>query len=764
MADIYLVEKIAVVLINLVSFWLMFIVFTDNKKKKLNQWFVAMTFFVALWINFAFLGYSTDNIQIALFFYRLNWCSVALFLICSFYFYFVYFLEFKNRFRVLKHFVLFVGIILAVFSIFTNFIIKEVVIQPWGVEIIFGSGNILFNIYSVFIGVIIIISLIKKYFKFHDRARKIRIKYFLLGTFLFVLFNIIFNIIFPLISKSVVYQHFGDYSAIFLLGFTAYAITKHELMGIKTLITQVLIVIISLILFIDVILLSNNLTMQLLKSGILLAFLYFSRELVKSVRKEKKAREELEKTYKKINAYIEQLKKININLKEKNEDLESLLSLSNASSSGAEIDKNIQSMIDIIPVKLGHLKILGAIMVRYDEKNNKAYSYTVTQSKLLQKAIKILPREVLSDYHTPITPETPPSGIDNLTADSIVENKIKTGKVFADFIDPPVDRHTAQLMQKMMGAKSIASAPINVRGAKLGAIIFIFAKPLSKIKDRDLNLMRAFTQHLGVVLENLQFYEQTEKQIKALSVLNENLKMANVRLKELMEIKNEFLHITSHQLRTPLTTIRGMIAMWHDGEFDNLPEKEKKKMLKRIYVSSERLNNITNDMLDSLELEGGFMKFQFRRVSLRKIIKETVDIMRPNFDEKNLYLKFNDSADMPKIEVEPNYIRQVFINLIDNACKYTRKGGIDINIKKSGKYAEITIKDTGIGVSKSDQKKIFQKFTRGKRASIENASGSGLGLFIAKKIVNAHNGKIEFFSEGSGKGSVVKIFLPVKQE
>jgi len=104
------------------------------------------------------------------------------------------------------------------------------------------------------------------------------------------------------------------------------------------------------------------------------------------------------------------------------------------------------------------------------------------------------------------------------------------------------------------------------------------------------------------------------------------------------------------------------------------------------------------------------------------------------------------------------------LNLIDNACKYTNKGGVDIDLRKSGKYAEITIKDTGIGVSKSDQKNIFQKFTRSKEAMIENAAGSGLGLFIVEKIVKAHYGKIEFYSEGRGKGSTVKVYLPIRQE
>ena len=167
-------------------------------------------------------------------------------------------------------------------------------------------------------------------------------------------------------------------------------------------------------------------------------------------------------------------------------------------------------------------------------------------------------------------------------------------------------------------------------------------------------------------------------------------------------------------------------------------------------------------MLDALELEGGFLKFQFKSVSLKNILEETVDTLRSNFDKKGIYIKLKFDSWIPDIEVEPNYIRQVFMNTIDNACKYTKKGGVDIYVKNNEDYLEIIIKDTGVGISKADQKKIFEKFTRGKNATVEDASGSGLGLFIAKKIVKAHNGKIKISSDGINKGTTIKIFLKIK--
>ncbi len=453
--------------------------------------------------------------------------------------------------------------------------------------------------------------------------------------------------------------------------------------------------------------------------------------------------------YKQIQIQVKQLE-------EKTEDMESLLDISEVAGSSLKTKNVAQKIVDSIPENLRHLGYEGGIIVLYNKKEKYVYTYALTESEIVKKAKKLLSKS-LKEHLEYI------DQVDNLVIKTIKTKKMQTGDKLEDFIAPTVSKKVCGLIQKLVGAKSFISIPLLSGGRIKGTIVFVGVKPKSEIVQRDKDILFGFSSHIGAAIENAQLYEQTEKQIKALSILNENLKMANIKLKELMEMKTEFLHITSHQLRTPLTTIRGMISMWYNGDFNDLSEKEKRKMLKRIYISSERLNNITNDMLDSLELEGGFMKFQFKQMSLKEIIKETVDIMKPNFDKKNLYLKFNNSADIPKIEVEPNYIRQVFVNTIDNACKYTRKGGVEVSIKKVGKYVEVAIKDTGIGVSESDQKKIFLKFTRGKRASAENASGSGLGLFIAKKIVDAHNGKIEFSSKGVGKGSVVKVLLPIKK-
>ena len=708
-----------------------------------------MTFFILLWVTFAYLSGIASEVHMALIWRRLAFMSSSFFFIPA-YFLSVYFPKEDKRYPVIDKCVLCVGIFFSIIAAFTNLVIYDIKnITYWGAEVILGKGIIIFYIAITTITLLVFYNFFKKYLTL-SKNNKLKTQYFLIGISIFAILNLVFNVIVPAVTGSFKYYQFGDYSVIFLLGFTAYAITKHELLGIKTLITQTLIAIISIILLVDLLLLTDDLIMQLLKAGILVAFLYFSHGMVESVKKEKKAREELESTYKKVDKYVAELE-------EKNEDLGALLNASDVTIGSLNSEKIAQDIVDSVPTNLGHLGYIGAVLVLYDKENKIVRTCAITESNIVKKAKKLLGK-FFKEHSEPID-------TDNFVTKTIKTKKTQVGSKLEDFIAPTVSINICRMIQKLVKAKSFVSLPIFSSRKIIGAMIFVGIKPKREITQRDKDILFGFSSHIGASIENAELYEKTDSQIKELGKLNNSLKNANQKLKELLEIKNEFLHITSHQLRTPLTAIRGMISMWYEGSFDYLSKKKKREMLRNIYISTERLNNITNDMLDSIELEGGIFEFQFKQISLEKVIKESINVLKFNYDKKGLYLNFDaKNKKIPAIEAEPNYVRQVFLNLIDNACKYTNKGGVDIDIRKSGKYAEIIIKDTGIGVSKRDRKKIFQKFTRSREAMIENAAGSGLGLFVVEKIVKAHYGKIEFYSEGKGRGSTVKVYLPIKQK
>lgn len=258
------------------------------------------------------------------------------------------------------------------------------------------------------------------------------------------------------------------------------------------------------------------------------------------------------------------------------------------------------------------------------------------------------------------------------------------------------------------------------------------------------------------VLEEVKRREQ-------LQLLNIQLEEANKHLKELLKMKSEFLAIASHQLRTPLTAIRGLLSMQAEGSFDAYPKDKLKQVHKDMLTSANRLNNIVNDLLDALEVEGG-LQLEFKPVSPENMIDEVITTLKPNYDKKGLYLKFDKPASpLPKIDAEERYLSQVFMNLIDNAEKYTRTGGVTVTAQASGNNLMVKVKDTGIGVKPEDQKKLFDKFSRGSEANKINTDGSGLGLFIIKKIVDEHHGKVKIESEGENKGTTFTVYLPIKQ-
>ena len=235
--DLLAISKITLALINAGAVLLVMWVWLADSKAKLNRWFSLMTAFIILWVDFAYLGTTAKNPALAVAFYRINYGMVALFLVSAFYFNVVYFLREKRP--ILRRFVLIIGLIFAALSFLSPFIVQSTMREPWGNETVLGWGNTLFNLYALSVALIVVGLLFKRYLTFPDEG-KLKVRYFLIGAFLFALSNIILNIVVPAKSGKTVPYCFGDYSAIFFLVFAALAIVRHKLFGIKIILTQTL--------------------------------------------------------------------------------------------------------------------------------------------------------------------------------------------------------------------------------------------------------------------------------------------------------------------------------------------------------------------------------------------------------------------------------------------------------------------------------------------------------------------------------------------
>jgi signal transduction histidine kinase len=241
--------------------------------------------------------------------------------------------------------------------------------------------------------------------------------------------------------------------------------------------------------------------------------------------------------------------------------------------------------------------------------------------------------------------------------------------------------------------------------------------------------------------------------------------LREIKLREAVErisqAKSEFISIASHQLRTPLSAIKGYLSMILEGSYGELPEKVKKPM-ENVYQSNERLIKLVNDILSVSKIEAGEMEMNWEKEDLREIIKEVISELSIKAKEKNLYLKFEEPKEFPKILLDREKIRQVILNLVDNAIRYTQEGGVAVKLQIVNGRAQIVVSDTGEGLTKEEKEKLFERFSRGTAGTKFWTEGAGLGLYIARRFVEMHKGRIWAESEGRGKGSNFYVELPMR--
>jgi len=247
--------------------------------------------------------------------------------------------------------------------------------------------------------------------------------------------------------------------------------------------------------------------------------------------------------------------------------------------------------------------------------------------------------------------------------------------------------------------------------------------------------------------------------------LSEKLKDLNKELHKLDEMKTEFLSLASHQLRTPLTSIKGYSSMILEGSFGRISNKVRTP-IERIFESSSILAKIITDLLDVSKIEQGGLQYEMLTFSLASMVQSVVDEQQVSAKDKKIKLSLEmKQPGRYALKGDQVKLRQVVVNLVDNAIKYTDTGGwvkVLLQKRKQGdkKYIEIKVEDNGRGISPEMIKKLFQKFSRGQAGKKTNTGGSGLGLYLAKQIVKAHAGDLVVESDGVGKGSRFIIELP----
>ena len=274
-------------------------------------------------------------------------------------------------------------------------------------------------------------------------------------------------------------------------------------------------------------------------------------------------------------------------------------------------------------------------------------------------------------------------------------------------------------------------------------------------------LQRQNQDLLAVLGELEEKREQLERLNRELSESNRALNEANAKLRELSEMKEEFLALTTHDLRSPLTVISGVISFFTSGRLGDL-SPEQKNMVAMMERNTQSLIELVNDLLDASKLESGTMRLDLASTDLRILVGELRETMEPLVREKGLQLHEALAAGLPPVRADRAKLRRILVNLISNAIKFTPKGGqVEIKAERANDLVRIAVSDTGVGIPAEDIPRLFDKYEQARSRATRSEKGTGLGLFITRQLVELHGGQIEVQSQVS-QGSVFSFTLPVE--
>lgn len=296
------------------------------------------------------------------------------------------------------------------------------------------------------------------------------------------------------------------------------------------------------------------------------------------------------------------------------------------------------------------------------------------------------------------------------------------------------------------------------------SFLFLGEQKTSGYTTRDIKTIQSISDEIIIGIRNAlslqELKELNETLQQRIESATHELRASNRQLQRLDEAKDEFISMASHQLRTPLTSIKGYISMIADGDVGKISEQQK-KLLEEAFMSSERMVRLINDFLNVSRLQTGKFVIEKRPVDLAKIVQQEIASLEQNARAHDMKFSVTVPKKMPLLDLDENKIRQVIMNFADNAIYYSKeKSTIKVELRLDERDVYFTVKDTGIGVPVAEQAHLFGKFFRATNARQQRPDGTGVGLYLAKRVVSEHHGDVLFESK-EGKGSTFGFRLPL---
>ncbi len=703
------ISTLASITTFIVSIFLgLFIIYRDPKKLT-NVTFGAFTICVAFWVITNFFTDIAKTTDVATFWARMTLAAPALMPFLLLMFSKVFPRQEATLNKGFWFLLLTPGLITLVLTP-TVLNIEKVSFTATGQELVVGPLYTPFFIYFAIYLIGTFINLFKK-FKRSTSLEKLQIQYLIFGLVTASIFALLLNVILPIFGLSNLVS-LGAFSSVFIVGSTAYAIVKHRLLDIRLVVARtvaysLLLVILSVFYIGSTVLLTNFLFKTTTSSAQLL--LYSALTLVVAF------------TFQPLRSFLE--KSTDKVFFKGDYDFNNLLSqLTKIIAETILIDDIANRLLTKL---LADMRITRGAFVLTDQ--GKIF---VSETQGYKEEPKFSEKDVFSLQ-----------ALDkNLIFEELEEG---SGK---------------ELMRKL---NVTAVIPLKTQVDHVG-LLLLGEKASGEIYSaKDIKVLEIFSPEAAISFENAKSVEKIRRFNITLKEqvdrATRELRSANEQLKDLDRLKDEFLSIASHDLRTPMTAIKGYLWMAINGRAGKIENQALKRYLDISYSSAERMIQLINDLLNVSRIKAGRVQMIFEEIDIKTIIDQVFAEIMSKVTEKNILLKYEGSANLPKLILDKQRFPEILQNLIGNALKFTpEKGKITVTAKRSKEegFIEVAVTDTGVGLSKEDAGKLFEKYGRIETSytKAKESGGTGLGLYITKTYVELHGGKIWVESE-EGKGT-----------
>jgi signal transduction histidine kinase len=602
-------------------------------------------------------------------------------------------------------------------TVFTHQFIKEVTRD----EII---TSYLYNVFVAYIlySVFLIVYIMKKQSKGLSLSQKLQLKFVSWGVMLYATLAVISNVLLPLYVDSWSSSRLGPIFSLLLIGMVGYTIVKHKLFDIRLIVARAMGYVLTLGTLIGIYVIAIfGVSTTLLGSSKLTTLqqlFYFAGTLVFgfTLQPLRKFFDRLTNRLFYRDAYdaqdlLDRLNKILVGnielqplLRQTSEILETTLKAEFAAFIIREVEGASRRVIGSKKVELDDEQIAGI------SKHTKGMSMIIVADELDETS-------------------------------SIVKNVLSKNKV----------------------AVLARLAPTGKDANVLGYLVLGNKQSGNPYNKQDLQVLDIIANELVIAVQNAMRFEEIEAFTVTLQEkvndATRQLRRTNEKLKALDETKDEFISMASHQLRTPLTAVKGYVSMVVEGDAGKL-NKQQKELLDQAFMSSQRMVYLIADLLNVSRLRTGKFVIENKQTNLADVVEAEIEQLKQAAAGKNQTLTYAKPAKFIDLMLDETKMRQVIMNFTDNALHYTPKDGhITVSLQDLGNSIEFTVVDDGLGVPKSEQHNLFTKFFRAGNARRARPDGTGLGLFMAKKVVVAQGGAI-IFSSQEGKGSTFGFTLP----